>query len=85
VTAAGNTVHDHHRRLFHGDHMGGQHGGGGHNGGALHFTPKGKNGGYSNYVSAQGGSGLVGYGGQSYSSIYSGDNQHSDSDQESYV
>jgi len=87
--ASGNPVLDHHRRLFHSDHMPGQHGGGDHNGGAIHFSAKGQsaNSSYSsNYAALPGKSnGLVGYGGHSYSSMYSGDNQHSDSDQESYV
>lgn len=85
--ASGNAVLDHHRRLFHTEHVPGQRGGS-HSGGVLHFPPNGlsNSGGYSNYVATSAKNGLVvGYGGHSYSSMYSGDNQHSDSDQESYV
>ena len=83
--AAGNPMQDP-RRLYHNDHMVSHHGGSGHNGGVLHFSSSGlgKNSPYSNYATTVN-NGLGGFGGHSYSGMYNGDNQHSDSDQESYV
>jgi hypothetical protein len=76
----------HHRRLYQNDHNVG-HQGSGQNGGVLHFSSHGrgaKSNSYSNYAPTTANNGLV-FGSHNYSSVYSGDNQHSDSDQESYV